>query len=123
MRFRRCARRSPRRWATTDARPSAAITSVAGSRAARPSRSTASTPTARPPPRLRHARASGTAGRPRARLLAADLRAGEARAVEELHREAVLGEQDRRGGAPGPRADDDDVSGPGRHAVTATSLP
>ena len=73
--------------------------------------------------RLQHAQAVEHARRLRAQVLAADLRAGEARAVEELHREAVLGEQDRRGGAPGPRADDDDVSGPGRHAVTATSLP
>src|SRR2546427_4694995 len=42
-----------------------------------------------------------------AQVLAADLRAREARAVEELHRDAVLGEQDRRRGARGPRANND----------------
>src|SRR5439155_232839 len=54
--------------------------------------------------RLQHAEAVENARRLRAQVLAADLRAREARAVEELHRDAVLGEQDRRRGARGPRA-------------------
>ena len=72
---------------------------------------------------LQHTQTIENARRLRAQVLAADLPAREARAVEELHREAMLGEQDRRRGARGPRADHDDVGGSGRHAVTATSLP
>src|SRR5262249_30824451 len=56
----------------------------------------------------------------RAQVLAADLRARKARAIDEPHRQALLGEEDggRRAGRTG--ADDDDV---GRHENTASMRP
>src|SRR2546421_577861 len=107
IRWRRCSRSSPRRRATTDARPSAATTRGARRR-----------------PRVAHgfqpAERIEDAERLRAQVLATDLRPRKPRPIEDEDAEAALGEQDRGGRAGGAGADDDDVEA---HALTAMTRP